>query len=38
MRNRDQHCPIQPHKDNVLAEWDDKDKAARERGRELPVT
>jgi thymidylate synthase (FAD) len=38
MGNRDQHCPIRPHKDNVLAAWADKAKAARERGRELPVT
>jgi thymidylate synthase (FAD) len=38
MGNRDEHCPIRPHKDNVLAAWADKAKAARERGRELPVT
>jgi thymidylate synthase (FAD) len=38
MGNRDQHCPIRPHKDNVLAAWADKAKAARAAGRELPVT
>jgi thymidylate synthase (FAD) len=37
MGNRDQHCPIRPHKDNVLAAWADKSKAARAVGRELPV-
>jgi thymidylate synthase (FAD) len=37
MGNRDQHCPIRPHKDNVLAAWADKAKAARAAGRELPV-
>jgi thymidylate synthase (FAD) len=37
MGNRDQHCPIRPHKDNVLAAWADKSKAARAAGRELPV-
>jgi thymidylate synthase (FAD) len=38
MGNRDQHCPIRPHKDNVLAAWAEKAKAARAAGRELPVT
>jgi thymidylate synthase (FAD) len=37
MGNRDQHCPIRPHKDNVLAAWAEKSKAARASGRELPV-
>jgi thymidylate synthase (FAD) len=37
MGNRDQHCPIRPHKDNVLAAWAEKAKAARAAGRELPV-
>jgi thymidylate synthase (FAD) len=37
MGNRDQHCPIRPHKDNVLAAWAEKSKAARAAGRELPV-
>jgi thymidylate synthase (FAD) len=37
MGNRDQHCPIRPHKDNVLAAWADKSKAAKASGRELPV-
>ncbi len=38
MGNRDQHCPIRPHKDNVLAAWAEKAKSARAAGRELPVT
>jgi len=38
MGNRDEHCPIRPHKDNVLAAWADKARAARAAGRELPVT
>ena len=38
MGNRDQHCPIRPHKDNVLGAWAEKAKAARATGRELPVT
>ena len=37
MGNRDQHCPIRPHKDNVLAAWAEKAKAARAAGREVPV-
>jgi thymidylate synthase (FAD) len=37
-RNRDEHCPIRPHKDNVLGAWAEKSKAARAAGRELPVT
>ena len=31
-RNRDEHCPIRPHKDNVLAAWAEK-KAAAKAGR-----
>ena len=38
MNNRDGHCPIRPHKDQVLEAWAEKAKAARARGRELPVT
>ncbi len=38
MGNRDEHCPIRPHKDTVLAAWAEKAKAARAAGRELPVT
>jgi thymidylate synthase (FAD) len=38
MGNRDEHCPIRPHKDNVLGAWAEKAKAARASGRELPVT
>jgi thymidylate synthase (FAD) len=34
---RDQHCPIRPHKDNVLGAWAEKAKAARAAGRDLPV-
>ena len=37
MANRDEHCPIRPHKDNVLGAWSDKAKAARASGRALPV-
>src|SRR5215510_3862573 len=37
MGNRDQHCPIRPHKDNVLAAWTEKSKAAKAAGRELPI-
>jgi thymidylate synthase (FAD) len=37
MGNRDEHCPIRPHKDNVLGAWADKAKAAKAAGRELPV-
>jgi len=37
MGNRDQHCPIRPHKDNVLVAWAEKSKAARIAGWELPV-
>jgi thymidylate synthase (FAD) len=34
--NRDEHCPIRPHKDNVLGAWAEKKAAARAAGRELP--
>jgi thymidylate synthase (FAD) len=37
MNNRDGHCPIRPHKDNVLGAWAEKAKAARAAGRALPV-
>jgi thymidylate synthase (FAD) len=37
MNNRDGHCPIRPHKDEVLAAWAEKAKAARAAGRELKV-
>ena len=37
MNNRDGHCPIRPHKDQVLAAWAEKSAAARAAGRELPV-
>jgi thymidylate synthase (FAD) len=37
MGNRDEHCPIRPHKDNVLSAWAEKAKAAKEAGRELKV-
>jgi thymidylate synthase (FAD) len=36
--NRDEHCPIRPHKDNVLAAWAQKRDEAKKAGRELPVT
>jgi thymidylate synthase (FAD) len=34
-RNRDEHCPIRPHKDSVLAAWAEKRAAAKAAGREL---
>jgi len=37
MGNRDEHCPIRPHKDNVLGAWAEKSKAAKIAGRELSV-
>jgi thymidylate synthase (FAD) len=36
-RNRDEHCPIRPHKDTVLAAWAEKKAAAKAAGRELPT-
>ena len=36
-RNRDEHCPIRPHKDNVLAAWAEKKAAVKQAGRELPT-
>ncbi len=36
MGNRDGHCPIRPHKDDVLAAWAEKAKAARAAAREAP--
>ena len=38
MGNRDGHCPIRPHKDQVLEAWAEKAKAAKAAGRALPVT
>ena len=37
MGNRDEHCPIRPHKDNVLSAGAEKSKAAKAAGRELSV-
>jgi thymidylate synthase (FAD) len=37
MNNRDGHCPIRPHKDQVLEAWAEKAKAARAAGRDLPL-
>ena len=37
MGNRDEHCPIRPHKDNVLSAWAEKAKAAKAAGRDLKV-
>jgi thymidylate synthase (FAD) len=36
-KNRDEHCPIRPHKDKVLEAWAEKAAAARAAGRDLPV-
>ena len=35
-KNRDEHCPIRPHKDNVLGAWAEKAAAAKSKGRDLP--
>ena len=35
--NRDEHCPIRPHKDRVLGAWAEKAEAARRAGRALPT-
>jgi thymidylate synthase (FAD) len=37
MGNRDGHCPIRPHRDDVLAAWSERSRAARAAGRDLPV-
>jgi len=37
MNNRDGHCPIRPHKDQVLGAWAEKARAARAAGRELSL-
>jgi thymidylate synthase (FAD) len=37
MGNRDEHCPIRPHRDSVLAAWAEKAAAAKAAGRSLPV-
>jgi thymidylate synthase (FAD) len=34
--NRDEHCPIRPHKDRVLGAWAEKAAAAKAAGRGLP--
>jgi thymidylate synthase (FAD) len=36
--NRDEHCPIRPHKDTVLGAWAEKARAAKAAGRDMPVT
>ena len=35
--NRDGHCPIRPHRDEVLGAWAEKRDAARRTGRDLPT-
>jgi len=35
--NRDGHCPIRPHKDEVLAAWAEKRASLKAAGRELPT-
>jgi len=35
--NRDGHCPIRPHRDEVLAAWAERRDSARQAGRELPT-
>jgi thymidylate synthase (FAD) len=36
-RNRDEHCPIRPHKDTVLNAWAEKKAAAKAAGKDLPT-
>jgi thymidylate synthase (FAD) len=36
--NRDEHCPIRPHRDTVLGAWAEKARAAKTAGRDLPAT
>jgi len=36
-RNRDEHCPIRPHKDTVLNAWAEKKATAKATGRDLPT-
>lgn len=36
-KNRDEHCPIRPHKDRVLDAWAERSAAARAAGRQLPT-
>ena len=36
-KNRDEHCPIRPHKDRVLEAWSEKAAAAKAAGRALPT-
>ena len=36
-RNRDEHCPIRPHKDTVLNAWAEKRTSAKAAGRDLPT-
>ena len=36
-RNRDEHCPIRPHKDKVLAAWAEKAKASAPRSPATPI-
>jgi thymidylate synthase (FAD) len=35
--NRDEHCPIRPHKDNVLAAWAQRREAAKKTRQDLPA-
>jgi thymidylate synthase (FAD) len=37
MGNRDEHCPIRPHKDSVLGAWAEKARAAKAAGRDVPI-
>jgi hypothetical protein len=37
MGNRDEHCPIRPHRDSVLGAWAEKARTSRAGGRDLPV-
>jgi hypothetical protein len=35
--NKDGHCPIRPHKDEVLGAWAAKAAEAKAKGRALPL-
>jgi hypothetical protein len=37
MGNRDEHCPIRPHKDTVLGAWAERARADRAARRDLPI-
>jgi hypothetical protein len=36
-KRQDGHCPIRPHKDQVLGAWAERAAAAKANGRALPI-